>query len=79
MEIHWKPPSAPHRRICEHCEDVSARISCAALARQIEVISTNQPHFVLHNQHALLKRGVNNVSYHLLSADVYDTSTALQL
>lgn len=41
--------------------------------------SANQAHFVLYNQHALLKRGVNNVSYHLLCADVYDILIALIL
>jgi hypothetical protein len=40
-----------------------------AAARAYKV-SISQPHLLLHNQHALLKRGVNNVSYHLLLANV---------
>ena len=45
----------------------------------MELISANQSHLVLQNQHALLKRGVNNVSYHLPHANVYDKGIALML
>ena len=45
----------------------------------MESTSANQAHLVLQNQHALLKRGVNNVSYHLPLAHVYDKGIALML
>lgn len=42
----------------------------------LELTSTNQAHLALQNQHALLKRGVKDVSYHLPSVGVYDKGIA---